>query len=121
MGSTNVPLPDLRTEDSDVQSIWNSWASQVVSEYSIDGFRIDSIMEVNTGFWSSFQASAGIYSLGEAYNADSDVVCGYQDYLPGVFNYAMYVYITPVSMDLAGSGCGVSNPTRLREECSEWR
>lgn len=89
MGSTNVPLPDLRTEDSDVQAIWNSWIAGLISDYSIDGLRIDSVMEVNTGFWASFQSAAGdIYSLGEVYIADSDFVAGYQDYIPGVFNYA---------------------------------
>ncbi|EME82600.1 glycoside hydrolase family 13 protein [Pseudocercospora fijiensis CIRAD86] len=103
MGSTNVPLPDLKTEASNVSSVWNSWAAQIVSEYSIDGFRIDSIMEVNTDFWASFQSSAGIYSLGEAYNADSDVVCGYQDYLPGVFNYAMYFPLISAFSSTSGS------------------
>lgn len=88
MGSTNVPLPDLRTEDSEVQNIWNAWISGLISDYSIDGLRIDSVMEVNTDFWASFQAAAGVYSLGEVYMERSDFVASYQNYLPGVFNYA---------------------------------
>lgn len=89
MGSQNVPLPDLRTEDSGVASTLNNWISGLVSDYSIDGLRIDSAMEVHPNFWAAFQTAAGVYSLGEVYVADSDFVCGYQDYLPGVLNYAM--------------------------------
>lgn len=89
MGSTNVPLPDLRTEDSRVQDIWNAWISKLVSDYSIDGLRIDSVMEVNTGFWASFMSAAGVYALGEVYEPDSDFIASYQNYIPGVFNYAL--------------------------------
>jgi alpha-amylase len=88
MGSNNVPLPDVRTEDSAVADLWNSWIKGLVADYSIDGLRIDSVMEVNTGFWAGFQEAAGVYSIGEVYLADADTVCSYQDYLPGVFNYA---------------------------------
>lgn len=88
MGSTNVPLPDLRTEDSDVQNIWNAWISRLISDYSIDGLRIDSVMEVNTGFWPSFLDAAGVYALGEVYMNDPDFVARYQGYMEGVFNYA---------------------------------
>lgn len=91
MGSTNVPLPDLRTENTDVANELNSWISGLISDYSIDGLRIDSVMEVNKDFWAGFQAAAGVYSLGEVYLADVDQVCSYQDYLPGVFNYGLWV------------------------------
>lgn len=92
MGSTTVPLPDLRTEDAEVQSVWNTWIADMISTYSIDGLRIDSLMQVSTGFWETFQAAAGdIYSLGEVYIIDNDFVCSYQDYVPGVFNYMMFV------------------------------
>lgn len=89
MGDQIVPLPDLKTEVQNVSSIWNSWVGELVSNYSVDGLRIDSAMEVNTGFWSAFQSAAGVFSLGEIYQGDSGFVCGFQDYLPGVFNYAM--------------------------------
>jgi alpha-amylase len=87
MGDTNVPLPDLRTEDSDVSSEYQTWISQLVSNYSIDGLRMDSAMEVNTGFWSDFVSSAGVYAIGEVDNNVADYVCSFQDYIPGVLNY----------------------------------
>ena len=87
MGDTTVPLPDLRTEDSSVASEYSSWISALVSNYSIDGLRMDSMMEVNTGFWADFHDAAGVYTVGEVDNADAGFVCGFQDYLPGVLNY----------------------------------
>lgn len=90
MGSTTVPLPDLRTEDENVQSIWNTWIANMISTYSIDGLRIDSLMQSGKNIWAGFQAAAGnIYSLGEVYIVDNDFVCEYQNYVPGVFNYMM--------------------------------
>ncbi|KAK3069278.1 hypothetical protein LTR53_012514 [Teratosphaeriaceae sp. CCFEE 6253] len=86
MGDTSVPLPDLRTEDSDVAAGYQSWISHVVSEYSIDGLRLDSMMEVNTGFWSGFHSAAGVFMLGEVYNGDAGYVCSFQDYVP-TMNY----------------------------------
>lgn len=91
MGDTTVPLPDLKTEVSSVSSVWNTWVGELVSNYSIDGLRIDSFMQVNTGFWSSFLSVAGVYALGEVYEADASLVCSYQNYAPGVFNYGMCV------------------------------
>ena len=60
MGSNTVSLPDLRTENSDVRTIWNNWIKALVSKYSIDGLRVDSAQQVDTGFFSDFQA-AGMY------------------------------------------------------------
>jgi alpha-amylase len=89
MGSTNVPLPDLKTEDSAVASVWNTWISNLVSDYSIDGLRIDSVMQTSKGLWAGFMAAAGVYAVGEVYIIDNDFVCSYQDYVPGVMNYMM--------------------------------
>lgn len=88
MGDTTVPLPDLRTEDSDVQSGYQTWISQLISTYSIDGLRLDSVMEVDTAFWSGFENAAGVYMVGEVDDGDAGYVCGFQDYVPGVLNYA---------------------------------
>lgn len=82
-----MSLPDLRTEDSDVASAWQTWIGQIVSNYSIDGLRIDTSMEVDTAFWSGFLDAAGVYAVGEVDEASADYVCSFQEYLPGVLNY----------------------------------
>ncbi|KAF2768834.1 alpha-amylase [Teratosphaeria nubilosa] len=93
MGDEVVSLPDLRTEDSDVQDGFDSWISELVSNYSIDGIRIDSAMEVNPDFFPSFVSSAGVYAVGEVLNGDPTTLCSYQDVMPGMLNYAAYYWI----------------------------
>ncbi|EME46703.1 glycoside hydrolase family 13 protein [Dothistroma septosporum NZE10] len=118
-GSQNVPLPDVRTEDSSIASTLDNWISGLVSDYSIDGLRIDSVMEVNPSFWAAFQSSAGVYSLGEVYVDDADFVCSYQDYLPGVFNYAMYYSMTAAFSSTTGSIGDLANMIETIKSCPD--
>lgn len=89
-GSENVPLADLRTEDQDVRNMFAHWISVLVSQYSIDGLRIDSVLEVEPDFWSGFLDAAGVYAVGEVYNGDAAYIGKYQDYMPGILNYGTY-------------------------------
>jgi uncharacterized lipoprotein YddW (UPF0748 family) len=41
LGDTNVPLPDVNTQDPTVASAYGSWIQNLVQEYDIDGLRID--------------------------------------------------------------------------------
>lgn len=41
LGDKNVPLPDLNTQDPQVQATYGEWIENLVEEYSIDGLRID--------------------------------------------------------------------------------
>lgn len=41
LGDEKVPLPDLNTQDTQVQSAYGDWIENLVKEYSIDGLRID--------------------------------------------------------------------------------
>ncbi|KAH9829513.1 Glycoside hydrolase family 13 protein, partial [Teratosphaeria destructans] len=103
MGDTTVPLADLRTEDSDVASGYQTWVSQLVANYSIDGIRMDSMMEVDTDFWSGFSGAAGVYIVGEVDNSDISYVCGFQQYLPGVLNYGLYTPLFSAFSSTSGS------------------
>lgn len=40
-GDTNVPLPDVNTQDPDVVSGYAAWIKSFVQEYEVDGLRID--------------------------------------------------------------------------------
>jgi len=120
MGDTSVPLPDLRTEDSDVQSGYASWVSGLVSEYSIDGLRLDSVMEVSTGFWSSFKSAAGVYILGEVDSGDASYVCGFQDYVPGILNYATYFPLVAAFSSTSGSMSNLASMINtVKGSCSD--
>lgn len=41
LGDQTVPLPDLNTQDAQVQAGYGDWIKNLVQEYSIDGLRID--------------------------------------------------------------------------------
>ncbi|KKF95976.1 Alpha-amylase 2 [Ceratocystis platani] len=92
-GSNTVSLPDLRTEDADVRAFFNTWVSELVTNYSIDGLRIDSAKHQETSFWADFEADADVFLLGEVYSGDPAYVTPYLNYMPGVLNYPMYYWI----------------------------
>jgi alpha-amylase len=76
-GDTNVPLPDIKTEDSGVRDTFNAWIKDLVTTYGIDGLRIDSLLEVEKDFWPGFSSAAGVYLVGEVSvpPADSEQHC----------------------------------------------
>ena len=82
-----VSLPDLRTEDPRVASGYQTWIQELVSNYSIDGLRLDTVIYVNKGFWSGFEREAGVWMVGEVFNDDPSYDCSYQNYVPGVMNF----------------------------------
>lgn len=58
-------LPDLRTEDDDVRTIWNNWIPDIISKFGIDGLRMDSTKHVEKGFWPDWVTASGVYNVGE--------------------------------------------------------
>ena len=98
-----MALADLRTENSNVRSMWQTWVKQLVANYSsmaqsllthctakssiVDGLRIDSSAEIETSFFQPFLSAAGVYGVGEVDNGDPKYVCPYQNYIDGVLNY----------------------------------
>ncbi|KAF2757290.1 putative alpha-amylase [Pseudovirgaria hyperparasitica] len=91
-----ILMPDLKTEDSNVRSMFGAWISKIVSDYSIDGLRIDSVKNVETGFWSSFCASAGILCFGEVSDGNYAYAYPYMQYIDAITDYPMYYSITRV-------------------------
>ncbi|KAI9731138.1 MAG: hypothetical protein M1834_005331 [Cirrosporium novae-zelandiae] len=94
LGDDIVALPDLRTEDKNVAQGLYEWISELVSNYSIDGLRIDSAANVNPGFWSDFNDAAGVFGVGEIYDTNYSTLCKYQDILTSVLNYPTYLPMT---------------------------
>lgn len=82
---------DVVTENDSIMTTYQNWISQdLIPTYSVDGFRVDSVLEMNTNFWSGMQAATDdIYMVGEVDNSDIDLVCSYQNYINGVLNYAV--------------------------------
>lgn len=91
LGDTVVPLPDLKTEASNVMSGYQTWIKELISNYSIDGLRVDTVYEVDKAFWPGFNTAASVYMVGEVDDGDAATVCGYQTSggMMGVLNYPM--------------------------------
>lgn len=103
LGDDVVPLVDLKTEDENVQSIFNDWISELTEKYSIDGLRLDSAGNINPGFFTSFCESAGVFCMGEVYSGDSDYVCPYQEVMDSTLNYPIYWALTRAFSSSDGS------------------
>lgn len=92
LGDTEVYLPDVKTEDPAVVSGYNNWIKDLVQEYNIDGLRIDAAKHVNTDFWPGFCASAGVFCIGEVFDADPAQASEFQgpNSLDSILHYPMY-------------------------------
>ncbi|KAJ5216985.1 family 13 alpha amylase in complex with acarbose [Penicillium chermesinum] len=120
-GDTIVSLPDLNTESTEVQGIWNNWISGLVSNYSVDGLRIDSVLEVQKDFWTAgFTEAAGVYTIGEVDNGDESIVCPYQEVLDGFVNYPLYYPLLNAFKSTSGSISGLYNMINtLKDNCKD--
>ena len=87
-GDRKVPLPDLKTTDQRVRRGYSEWISHIVSTYSIDGLRLDTVRHVEKSFWKGFNTAANnTYTLGEIFDGSPGAVCDYQDSIHGVLDY----------------------------------
>ncbi|ESZ90168.1 glycoside hydrolase family 13 protein [Sclerotinia borealis F-4128] len=119
-GDNIVSLPDLRTENTNVQTIWNTWITELVANYSIDGLRVDSAQQTGVNFFPSFQDAAGVYVIGEIYNGDPTYVCPFQNYMNGVLNYPTYYWITQAFQSTNGSISNLVNGINtMKSTCSD--
>ncbi|KAJ5112036.1 hypothetical protein N7532_000081, partial [Penicillium argentinense] len=103
LGDTTVSLPDLNTELSSVQTIWYEWIADLVSNYSIDGLRIDTVKHVQKSFWPDYNSAAGVYCVGEIFDGDPSYTCDYQSYMDGVLNYPIYYQLLYAFQTSSGS------------------
>lgn len=89
-----IALADLKTESSDVVSLFTKWIKNLVSTYSIDGLRIDAAKHVNDEFLPQFVQASGVFALGEVLTGVTEDMCRYQNksknLLPGMPNYLDY-------------------------------
>ncbi|OBT91754.1 hypothetical protein VE01_10231 [Pseudogymnoascus verrucosus] len=95
--------------------------NSLVSDYSIDGLRIDSVQQVNNNFWPSFQAAAGgMHVLGEVFNGDPAYVCPYQTSMTGLMNFPAYYWITQGFQSTSGSISNLVNGINtMKLSCSD--
>ncbi|KAK5136120.1 hypothetical protein LTR08_004171 [Meristemomyces frigidus] len=103
LGDDIVPLVDLRTEDEDVQNMFGEWISGMVSNYSIDGLRIDTSINVDPPFFVDFVDTAGVFATGEVMIGDTSVACQWADTIGSILNYPIYYTLTRAFQSSEGS------------------
>lgn len=83
-------LPDVNTSSEEIRALYQEWIAWLVSEYSFDGVRIDTVKHVEKEFWTPFSAAAGVYTIGEVFDGNPDYLAGYASTMSGLLNYAIY-------------------------------
>ncbi|OLN85322.1 Alpha-amylase A type-3-like protein 2 [Colletotrichum chlorophyti] len=93
-----VALADLATETKPVVDEFNKWIKELVSNYSIDGLRIDAAKHVNDAFLPTFVNASGVFAFGEILTGYTPDFCRYQtlNLLPGMPNYVEYYPLSTV-------------------------
>ena len=120
LGNEIGELPDLNTENAYVVSTFNSWISSLVSNYSIDGLRVDTVKHVPKSFWPNFNTASRVYNLGEVYHGDPGYTCPYQNYMDGVLNFPLYYSILDAFRSTSGSISSlVSKVNSIKTSCKD--
>ncbi|KAH7831144.1 alpha-amylase catalictic domain containing protein [Monocercomonoides exilis] len=84
-------LPDLKQENTYVKDELIKWCKWIISNYSLDGIRIDTIKHVPVWFWKELEQKVpGIYKLGEVFDGSVQYLKPYADAFPGHLSYPMY-------------------------------
>ena len=86
-------LPDLKHENDYVADELLRWIKYMVTEYNLDGLRVDTVPEVPKWFWKKFNKECGVFQIGEVFNGDVNYVASYQGPLTATFNYPLYYSI----------------------------
>lgn len=94
LGDDIVALADLRTEDQDVRDMFGEWISEMVRNYTFDGLRLDTTINVEPEFFEGFVKSAGVFATGETMDGDNKFVCQWANTIGSVLNYPIYYPLT---------------------------
>jgi alpha-amylase len=120
LGTSNVELVDVNTENPDVVNTLYSWINNLVTTYSIDGLRIDTAKHISKAFWPGFTTASGVYTVGEVFDGNPAYTCPYQSVLPGVLNYPLYYPLTSAFSSTSGSMPNlVSNLASIASQCAD--
>ncbi|KAK5113812.1 hypothetical protein LTR62_003196 [Meristemomyces frigidus] len=103
LGDYMVSLVDVKTDDPEVRAMYGDWISSMVSNYSIDGLRIDTAINVEATFFPGFVESAGVFATGEVMIGDSTLACRWGSSVGSILNYPIYYPLTRAFSSPTGS------------------
>ncbi|KAK3214817.1 hypothetical protein GRF29_19g1338817, partial [Pseudopithomyces chartarum] len=119
LGDSNVELVDLKTDSQEVVDGYKKWIADLVSKYSLDGLRIDTVKHVDKDFWSSFREAAGVFCMGEVVSSNPSYVCDYQNHLDSILNFPAYDPIVPFLSNSAGTDGLISVINDMKSACKD--
>jgi len=65
LGNESMPWADVDTENPEVIGTLNSWVTNVIGDFGVDGLRLSTVKFVPRNFWNTFTTQAGVFTLGE--------------------------------------------------------
>lgn len=83
-------LADLDQDNSYVSSYLLSWITNLVKKFNFDGLRIDTVPEVETGFWKKYSTAAGVFATGEVFDGDYGYLASFIPSVGSVLDYPWY-------------------------------
>lgn len=106
-------LPDLRTENDGVRQVYAAWIKDLVANYSIDGIRIDTALEIEPEFWTDggVKEAAGVFMLAEINHSQPEVLAPYQQYIDGYMDYSSWNWFTDAFQTVDASLYDLHNGT----------
>ena len=121
IGNDQYPLPDVNTTQPSVRNVFYEWIHSLVSNYTVDGLRIDTVKNVEPDFWPGFEDAAGVYAVGEVADTSVPFVCSYQgSSTSGVLAYPMYYGLTGFFQSPENTSASfVSTAQGLNTSCSD--
>lgn len=87
-------LPDVNTENTEIQKLYQDWIRNLISEYEFDGIRIDTVKHVPKSYWAGFTSAAAVYSIGEVWDGDPSYVAQWSGGMSGLLNYPIFYPMT---------------------------
>lgn len=112
-------LPDLNTENSEVNDYFIKNALSWIEKTGVDGMRLDTMRHVPKAFWTEFSSAIhskypDFYLLGEVWNDNTRYLQLYQDSgINGLTNYSLYNGITAT---FSRSGSSSSLTSAIQKE-----
>lgn len=86
-------LADLDQSKEFVSNYLINWIKDLVKKFDFDGLRIDTVPEVETGFWKKYTDAAGVFATGEVFDGDYGYLASFIPSIGSVLNYPWYFNI----------------------------
>lgn len=103
LGSYYIPLVDLATDHDEVRDMFSDWISQMATNHSFDGLRIDAGANVDPDFFPGFMEAADMFATAEVYLSNETLACEWQETIPSLINYPLYWPLTAAFESKDGS------------------